>query len=96
MEAVRSKGQGFPENSTVVMSKVPQNSEGGIFFPRNGASEPAQSPAREQELTEAAPCSRGIELARDVLPIERNLSVHFLWDGVDEEFSDARCFRTSP
>lgn len=44
MEAVRSKGQGFPENSTVVMSKVPQNSEGGIFFPRNGAANPLKAP----------------------------------------------------
>ena len=31
------EGQGSPENSTQVMSKVPQYREGGVFLPRHGA-----------------------------------------------------------
>ena len=30
-------GHGLPENRTHVMSNVPQNSDGWIFFPRNPA-----------------------------------------------------------
>ncbi len=49
MEAVRSKGQGFPENSTVVMSKVAPEQRRRDLLPAKRRCEPAQSPAREQE-----------------------------------------------